>query len=82
MNVATLTWFVIGACLVYVVAQDSSIYDWLVLQSKSFEVWLRREWFKIRHNPDSPWVRWEIDRNAEKMADEFLKQYNQEKENE
>jgi hypothetical protein len=75
MTLATLTWFSIGACLVYLVAQDPNVYTWLVLLSKSAAVWVRRQWFLIRHNPDSPWVRWQIDRNARKIADQLLKEY-------
>jgi hypothetical protein len=55
------------------VVQDPNVYTWLVLQSKLLNVWFRRQWFLIRHNPDSPWVRWEIDRNARKLADEIIK---------
>jgi hypothetical protein len=80
VNVATLTWFVIAGCVTYVVAVDENALTWLALQSKAATIWLQRQWFFIRHNPDSPWVRYEIDRNANKMAKEFLKQYKQEKE--
>jgi hypothetical protein len=81
MSIAALTWLTIGACLVYVVAIDSNVYTWLVLLFKSAVVWLQRQWFSIRYNPDSPWVRWQIDRNASKMAKEFLEKYKQEQEN-
>ena len=82
MSVATLTWFTIGACLVYVVVQDSNVYDWLVLQSKLLRIELQRFWFKVRYHPDSPWVRWQIDRNANKMEEEFLKEYKHKQEQE
>jgi hypothetical protein len=81
MNVATLTWFIIAACVTYAVAVDENVLTWLALQSKSITIWFQRQWFFIRHNPDSPWVRWEIDRNANKLAKELIKQYKQEKEN-
>ena len=74
MNLATLTWFTLGACLIYVVAQDPNVYTWLVLQSKVLNVWVQRKWFMLRYNPDSPWVRWEIDRNARRLADEIIKE--------
>jgi hypothetical protein len=73
MNIATLTWFTIGACLVYIVVQDANVFDWLVLQSKRLGIELRRYWFMVRHHPDSPWVRYEIKRNADKLAQEILK---------
>jgi hypothetical protein len=74
MTLATLTWFTLGACLIYVVAQDPNVYTWLVLQSKVLNVWIRRKWFMLRYNPDSPWVRWAIDRNAKRLADEIIKE--------
>jgi hypothetical protein len=74
MNIATLTWFTIGACLVYIVVQDANVFDWLVLQSKRLGIELRRYWFMVRHHPDSPWVRYEIKRNADKLAQEILKE--------
>jgi hypothetical protein len=74
MNFAALTWFTLGACLIYVVAQDPNVYTWLVLQSKVLNVWIQRKWFLLRYNPDSPWVRWEIDRNARRLADEIIKE--------
>jgi hypothetical protein len=74
MNIETLTWFTLGACLIYVVAQDPNVYTWLVLQSKVFNVWIQRKWFLLRYNPDSPWMRYEIHRNARRLADEILKE--------
>lgn len=74
MNLATLTWLTLGACLVFIVAQDPNVYVWLVLQSRRLGVELRRRWFRIRHNPDSPWVQFEIYRNAEKLANEIIKE--------
>jgi hypothetical protein len=81
MNIAALTWFTIGACLVYIVVQDANVFEGLVLASKTVNIWLQRQWFKVRYHPDSPWVRYEIKRNSERMAEEFIKQYKQEQEN-
>jgi hypothetical protein len=81
MNVAALTWFIAGSCLVYAVAVDENVYTGLVLASKTVSIWLQRQWFKVRYHPDSPWVRYEIKRNSERMAEEFIKQYKQEQEN-
>lgn len=74
MSTATLTWFVVGAFLVYVVTQDANVYDWLVLQSKRLRLEAERLWFRVRYHPDSPWVRYEIKRNADRLAKEFLKE--------
>jgi hypothetical protein len=82
MNVAALTWFTIGACLVYIVVQDANVFDGLVLISKTASIWLQRQWFKVRCHPDSPWVRHEIKRNSERMAEEFIKEYKNKQEQE
>ncbi len=74
MNIAALTWFVVGACLVYAVAVDENVFPWLVLQSRILKVWVERQWFRVRYNPDSPWVRYEIKRNAERFAREIIKE--------
>jgi hypothetical protein len=75
MNIAALAWFTIGACLVYAVAVDENVFTALVLASRGITIWIQRQWFKIRYNPDSPWVRYEIERNAKKMADNLLEEY-------
>jgi hypothetical protein len=75
MSIATLTWFTIGACIVYAVVIDENVFPWLVLQSKLLRVWAERQWFRLRYHPDSPWVRYEIERNAKKIADELLKEH-------
>jgi hypothetical protein len=74
MTPATFTWFVIGACVVYAVAVDENVYPWLVLQSKLLRVWAERQWYRLRYHPDSPWVRYEMKRNSEKLAREILKE--------
>jgi hypothetical protein len=81
MSIAALTWLVVGACLVYAISVDENVLTWLELQSKSATIYLQRQWFLIRHNPDTPWVRWEINRNANRLAGELLDKYKQEKEN-
>ena len=74
VNLSALTWLVVGAVLTYVVAVDDNVYPWLVLNSKIVGVWFKQQWFKIRYNPDSPWVRWEIDRNADRIAKQLMKE--------
>ena len=75
MTPASFAWLVVGAVIVYAVMVDENVYHWLVLQSKALKLWFERQWFRIRYNPDSPWVRYEIKRNADKMAQELLKEF-------
>jgi hypothetical protein len=73
-NPAFLIWLVVGGVLTYMVAVDENIYHWLVLQSKLVSLWFKRQWFRIRYNPDSPWVRYGLHRNAQKLAEEIIKE--------
>ena len=75
MTFSTLTWFTVGACVTYMVAVDANVYPWLVLQSKRLTTELTRRWYMLRYNPDSPWVRYEVERNAKKMAEDLIKEY-------
>lgn len=74
MNPAVLTWLVVGSVLAYVVAVDENVYPWLVLNSKIVGIWFQRQWFRLRYNPDSPWVRWQIDRNADRIAKQIIQE--------
>lgn len=74
MTLVSWVWFLIGACVIYAVAVDENVFHWLVLQSKAIKLWFERLWFRIRYNPDSPLVRYEIKRNADKMAREIIKE--------
>ena len=75
MTPATLAWWAIGACVVYAVAVDENVYPWLILQTKVLRIWTGRQYYRLRYHPDSPWVRYSVERNAKKMADELLKEY-------
>jgi hypothetical protein len=75
MTLSTLTWFTLGAILVYLVAQDPKVYTWLVLQTKLLSIEIERRYYMVRYHPDSPWVRWEIKRNADRMAKEIIKEF-------
>jgi hypothetical protein len=71
MTPPTFAWLVIAAVLTYAVAVDPNISDWLVLQSKRFNVEMQRFWYLLRHNPSTPWIRYEINRNANRIAKEI-----------
>ena len=73
-NPALLTWLLLGGVLAYVVAVDDNVYPWLVLNSKIIGIWFKRQWFKLRYNPDSPWMRWSIDRNSDLIAKQLLQE--------
>ncbi len=76
MNLATFTWWVIGACVVYAVAVDENVYPWLILQAKALRIWAERQYYRLRYHPDSPWVRYEVNRNARRLAREIQSEIN------
>jgi len=73
-NLSTWVWVVVGGVIAYVFAVDDNAYIWLDLQFKRVQLFRQYLWFRIRHNPDSPWVRWEIDRRANKIAEQLIKE--------
>jgi hypothetical protein len=76
MTPATFAWWAIGACVVYAVAVDESVYPWLILQTKLMRIRLERLWYLVRYHPDSPWVRYEMRRNSERLAREIQSEIN------
>lgn len=75
MNAAALAWFSVALLVVYAVAVDGNVFTALVLLSRGFQAWLIRQWFRIRHNPDSPLSRLEVELNKDVMARELRKHF-------
>ena len=74
MNPAFLVWLVVGGVLAYVVAVDPNVYHWIELQAQVISLWFKQQWFLFRYNPRSFWVKWEIQRNANRIAKQFIKE--------
>lgn len=74
MTLATLVWFTIAACIIYLVTQDPNVLTWLVLATKVVETWFRRQWFLVKHYPGSPWVNYRIRKTARRMAKEMMEE--------
>jgi len=72
----TAVWLTIGGILLFVVLEDPKIFQWLVLVSKIANLWIERQWFKIKNHPDTPWVRYEIKRNADKISKQLMDELN------
>ena len=75
-NLAFLTWLTLGFCLVYIIAVDPNVYPWLLLQRDRLKLELEKAWFRVRYHPDSPWIRYAIRKNADRLATEMLKDQN------
>jgi hypothetical protein len=72
----TAVWLTIGGILLFVVLEDPKIFQWLALVSKIANLWIERQWFKIKNHPDTPWVRYAIKRNADKISKQLMDELN------
>ena len=72
----TAVWLTIGGILLFVVLEDPKIFQWLVLVSKIANLWIERQWFKIKNHPDTPWVQYQIKRNSDKIAKQLMEELN------
>jgi hypothetical protein len=72
----TAVWLTMGGILLFVVLEDPKIFQWLVLVSKIANLWIERQWFKIKNHPDTPWVRYAIKRNADKISKQLMDELN------
>lgn len=72
----TAVWLTIGGILLFVVLEDPKIFQWLVLVSKIVNLWIEQRWFLIKNHPDTPWVRYQVKRNAEINAKKLMDELN------
>jgi hypothetical protein len=75
LNQATI-WLTNGGILLFVILEDPKVYHWLVLVSKIANLWIKRKWFLIKNHPDTPWVQYQIKRNAERTAKQLMDELN------
>jgi len=72
----TAIWLTIGGILLFVILEDPKVYHWLVLLSKIANLWFEQQWLKIKNHPDTPWVRYAIKRNADKITKQLMDELN------
>jgi hypothetical protein len=72
----TAVWLTIGGILLFVILEDPKIFQWLVLVSKIVNLWIEQRWFLIKNHPDTPWVQYQIKRNAEINAKKLMDELN------
>jgi len=69
-------WLTIGGILLFVILEDPKVFQWLVLVSKITNLWVAQRWFIIRNHPNTPWVQYQIKRNADKIAKQLIEETN------
>ena len=60
---------------VYVLGTDSNVALFLIFQGKRLNLWFTRTVWMVRYYPDTPWMRWSINRRADKLARELEKSF-------
>lgn len=58
--------------VVWMVTFEPEAFDWIIFQCHGVWNWAYGVWVRIWHHPESPIRRWLIERNANRLAREFL----------
>ena len=76
MNLATTFWLTFIGLLTYVLAVEPLFFNYLLLQVLRLTTFIFRCWMMIMIHPDSPWVQYKINRNADRIAQQLLNEIN------
>ena len=76
MNPAVIFWTTLVGVLAYVLAVEPLFFNYMLLQVARFSQHIERQWVKMKIHPDSPWVRYQINRNADKIATKLQNEIN------
>jgi hypothetical protein len=72
MSPIMLTWFTLGAIVIYAMAQDPNVGAWIFLQYKRLNLEMERRWVMLKYHPEAPWTKYSIHRNSFKLAKKIL----------
>ena len=76
MNPAAIFWLTLVGLLTYVLAIEPLFFNYLLLQVLRLTTFIQRIWMMIAIHPDSPWVQYKIQRNADSIATQLLNEIN------
>jgi hypothetical protein len=76
MNPAAIFWLTLVGLLTYVLAIEPLFFNYLLLQVLRLTTFISRCWMMIAIHPDSPWVQYKIQRNADSIATQLLNEIN------
>ena len=72
-------WLTVGGILLFVILEDPKVFQWLILVSKIANLWVAQRWFIIKNHPDTPWVQYQIKRNAKAAVKKLMEEINVDK---
>ena len=64
------------AAIAYILASDDNVAPFLILQIKRLGLNVRRVIWMAQNHPNTPWVRYSIDRRSRRLAEEMRKSFN------
>ena len=76
MNPALIFWTTLVGVLAYVLAVEPLFFNYLLLQGARLSQFIEQHWVKIKIHPDSPWVQYQIRKNADRIATQLLNEIN------
>ena len=76
MNPAAIFWLTLVGLLTYVLAIEPLFFNYLLLQVLRLTTFIQRIWMMIAIHPDSPWVQYKIQKNADSIATQPLNEIN------
>jgi hypothetical protein len=76
MNLAFTFWLAFVGLITYVLAVEPLFFNYLLLQVLRLTMFIQRIWMMIAIHPDSPWVQYKIQKNADSIATQLLNEIN------
>ena len=76
MNLATTFWLTLVGLLTYVLAVEPLFFQYLLLQVLRLTTFVSRCWMIVAIHPDSPWIQYKIQKNADRIAQQPLNEIN------
>jgi hypothetical protein len=76
MNPALILWLTLVGLLAYVLAIEPLFFQYLLLQVLRLTTFISRCWMMVAIHPDSPWVQFKIQKNADSIATQLLNEIN------
>ena len=74
MNLAFTLWLAFVGLLTYVLAVEPLFFNYLLLQVLRLTTFIYRCWVMLLIHPDSPWVQFKINSNANRIATQLQKE--------
>jgi len=76
MSAPAVAWLTFVGLITYVLAVEPLFLQYLLLQVLRLTTFVSRCWMMIAIYPDSPWVQYKINRNADRITTQLLNEIN------